>query len=436
MRPTTEGHLRSINFLVRSRLPVASTQCARKALDAFGAHPWCQSWQAQRICPASDGHSVPAVRMLASRSTEPAGTISKKVNFEIRLLWDEMHKNFIRAMQINLVIVATFPGRSDGDATTGYFDDLLARMERFFKEHRQTIVRDENKVGLRNSLPSTTGMLSPNPCVSRSDFHVCLYLLSTPKPRCQFIDWFAESSNYRRIRCFLILPPGGIECGLNANNAVDIRSTHLLAVYTRVDPRLSPLGVFVKQWAQRMDIHGGNCGELRTYALLLMVIQYLQCGCSPPVLPNLQARFPLQDILHGWRPVKKLDVEIRLLWDEMHSAQRSTVGDLFVDFITYYASFEFDQWVISVRRGRFHPTREATSKIIVEGFAKPIHSVSGELMLCLESVVMQRQREFDCRRPVEQLDVNLQLPWKQLLSANRSTVGELFAGFVKYYANF
>ncbi|KAL5961159.1 hypothetical protein TSMEX_011112 [Taenia solium] len=32
--------------------------------------------------------------------------------------------------------------------------------------------------------------------------------------------------------------------------------------------------------------------------------------------------------------------------------------------------------------------------------------------------------------------MNLQLPWNQLRSANRSSVGELFAGFVKYYANF
>lgn len=60
-----------------------------------------------------------------------------------------------------------------------------------------------------------------------------------------------------------------------------------------VDPRLPPLGVFVKQWAQQMDIHGGKSRRLSTYALLLMVIQYLQCGCSPRVLPNLQARFPV-----------------------------------------------------------------------------------------------------------------------------------------------
>ncbi|KAL5965520.1 Poly A RNA polymerase GLD2-B [Taenia solium] len=85
----------------------------------------------------------------------------------------------------------------------------------------------------------------------------------------------------------------GVECELHVNNVVGIRNTHLLAMYARVDHRLPTLGVFVRHWAQKMGIHGGSLGKLSTYALLLMVIQCLQCGCSPPVLPNLQARFPV-----------------------------------------------------------------------------------------------------------------------------------------------
>ncbi|KAL5961160.1 hypothetical protein TSMEX_011113 [Taenia solium] len=119
--------------------------------------------------------------------------------------------------------------RPDGDVTADYFDYLLVRMERFSKEHCQTIVTDENKVGLRNSLLSTTRLLSPS----------------------TWLVIVGSSVNGFRLE--------------------------------KIDPRLSPLGVFVKRWAQRMDIHGGNCGKLSTYALLLMVIQYLQCGCSPPL---------------------------------------------------------------------------------------------------------------------------------------------------------
>ncbi|VDM27156.1 unnamed protein product, partial [Hydatigera taeniaeformis] len=85
----------------------------------------------------------------------------------------------------------------------------------------------------------------------------------------------------------------GIKCDLNVNNVEGLYNTHLLAMYARVDSRLTPLGMFVKHWAQNMDIHGADRGRLSTYALLLMLIHFLQCGCSPPVLPNLQARFPV-----------------------------------------------------------------------------------------------------------------------------------------------
>ncbi|KAL5961461.1 hypothetical protein TSMEX_010806 [Taenia solium] len=60
-----------------------------------------------------------------------------------------------------------------------------------------------------------------------------------------------------------------------------------------VDPRLPPLGLFVKDWVQKMDIYGASRNRLSAFTLLLMVIQYLQRGCSSPVLPNLQALFPV-----------------------------------------------------------------------------------------------------------------------------------------------
>ncbi|VDK26154.1 unnamed protein product [Taenia asiatica] len=116
-----------------------------------------------------------------------------------------------------------------------------------------------------------------------------------------------------------------------------------------VDPRLPTLGVFVKHWAQKMNIHGGSLGKLSTFALLLMVIQYLQCGCSPPVLPNLQARFP--EIFDCNRPVEEVDMNLQLPWGQLRSANRSTVGELFAGFFAYYANFSFARQAISIRNG-------------------------------------------------------------------------------------
>lgn len=60
-----------------------------------------------------------------------------------------------------------------------------------------------------------------------------------------------------------------------------------------VDSWLPPLGFCVKDWAQKMHIHGASRGCFSAFFLFLMVIQYLQRGCAPPVLPNLQVHFPV-----------------------------------------------------------------------------------------------------------------------------------------------
>uniref|UniRef100_A0A0R3WEG5 PAP-associated domain-containing protein n=1 Tax=Taenia asiatica TaxID=60517 RepID=A0A0R3WEG5_TAEAS len=142
----------------------------------------------------------------------------------------------------------------------------------------------------------------------------------------------------------------GIKCDLGVNGLSAIYNTHILAMYARVDPRLPPLGLFVKDWAQKMDIYGASRFRLSTFTLLLMVIQYLQRGCSPPVLPNLQALFP--KLFDSGRPVEEVDMDLQLPWDQMRSTNRSTLGELFAGFITYYAKFDFDRWAISVRLGQ------------------------------------------------------------------------------------
>eukprot|EP00108_Taenia_solium_P011407 TsM_000529400 transcript=TsM_000529400 gene=TsM_000529400 len=40
------------------------------------------------------------------------------------------------------------------------------------------------------------------------------------------------------------------------------------------------------------------------------------------------------------------------------------------------------------------------------------------------------------RRPVKEVYGKLDLPWRKVRSANKSTLGELFAGFIAYYADF
>uniref|UniRef100_A0A158R730 PAP-associated domain-containing protein n=1 Tax=Taenia asiatica TaxID=60517 RepID=A0A158R730_TAEAS len=125
---------------------------------------------------------------------------------------------------------------------------------------------------------------------------------------------------------------------------------YLFPLLKRIDPRFLPLGLVVKDWAQVMNIYGASRGRLSTFTLLLIAIQYLQCGCTPPVLPNLQAHFP--KLFQSRRPVEEVDIELRLLWGRIHSTNKSTLGELFAGFIAHYLDCDFDRWAISARLGQ------------------------------------------------------------------------------------
>lgn len=87
-------------------------------------------------------------------------------------------------------------------------------------------------------------------------------------------------------------PESNIEVDLNYNNCVGVRNSHLQHCYSLLDWRLRPLAVMVKLWAQYHDINNAKDLTISSYSLILMVIHFLQCGVSPPILPCLHTKYP------------------------------------------------------------------------------------------------------------------------------------------------
>ncbi|KAL5961158.1 Poly A RNA polymerase GLD2 [Taenia solium] len=271
--------------------------------------------------------------------------------------------------------------------TRNYLSDLSAQIEQFFQRSCQASETLEKKMEISNNLQSVISRNFPNSKLfivgssisgfgfDRGDLDLCLVVmeeaLESREYACTVLSEVRPLLlDYGSVKNCRLIPArvpilkfrdrqSGIACDMGVNNVSGIYNTHLLAMYARVDSRLPPLGVFVKHWALRMRIHGADRGRLNTCALLLMVIQYLQCGCSPPVLPNLQSLYPLT--FDGECPVDELDMDLQLPWDGLCSVNRSTLGELFTGFIAYYADFEFDQWAISVRCGQPFPIDEVPS---------------------------------------------------------------------------
>jgi len=59
-----------------------------------------------------------------------------------------------------------------------------------------------------------------------------------------------------------------------------------VAALSQLDPRVPPLGRFVKHWATRRRINNRSEGTLSTYTLILQLFYFLQTR-SPPVLPRV-----------------------------------------------------------------------------------------------------------------------------------------------------
>lgn len=143
----------------------------------------------------------------------------------------------------------------------------------------------------------------------------------------------------------------GCHCDLSVNNEMAVRNTHLLRAYSKMDDRVRPLVMAVKKWASARKINDATQGTLSSYAIVLMCIHYLQCGCKPPVLISLQKYYPEyfctdSDVnqLHFFEPWKMIPCNT--------SENKLSVGELFVGFFQYFANvFVWDNQVISVREG-------------------------------------------------------------------------------------
>ena len=142
---------------------------------------------------------------------------------------------------------------------------------------------------------------------------------------------------------------GRLEVDLSVNNPTAARNTHLLHCYSQLDFRVRPLVLAVKWWAKENGINEARFQTLSSYTLSLMVIHFLQCEVSPPVLPCLQKSHP--QIFNSNSDIYNLPYDV----PEYFSENKDSVGQLFVKFFQYFTDgsrFDTREDVASVRTGQ------------------------------------------------------------------------------------
>jgi DNA polymerase sigma len=146
----------------------------------------------------------------------------------------------------------------------------------------------------------------------------------------------------------------GISCDICINNLLAPHNTKFLADYAKIDPRVQQLGYIVKYWAKKRQINEPYQGTLSSYAYILMVIHFLQQR-NPPILPCLQQ-------LHPEEPREILNIAGFDCWyynkierlKDFGKSNRENIGELLHAFFRLYAcEFDWDNWVVSVRTGKY-----------------------------------------------------------------------------------
>lgn len=141
---------------------------------------------------------------------------------------------------------------------------------------------------------------------------------------------------------------GGLEVDLSVNNPTSIRNTHLLYCYSQADYRVRPLVLAVKMWAKDHKINEARFQTLSSYTITLMVLHYLQCGVTPPVIPCLHRLNP--QIFNSNSDFFNLPYTA----SPFNSSNTMSLGELLVGFFRYYTdtgSFNPNMDVGSIRCG-------------------------------------------------------------------------------------
>ena len=159
----------------------------------------------------------------------------------------------------------------------------------------------------------------------------------------------------------------GIQCDINFFNPLGLHNTQMLRCYSKCDPRVRPIVLFMKSWAKQRKINSSYSGTLSSYGYVLMVLHYLTNVAQPPVLPNLQMPWRPHPnctppgytrtevdgwVIDFWRNEDEIEAALR---NGQMSSNSESIGSLLAGLFQYYSSmgngpqFRWTQQVLSLR---------------------------------------------------------------------------------------
>nr|CDJ85135.1 PAP 25A-associated domain containing protein [Haemonchus contortus] len=165
----------------------------------------------------------------------------------------------------------------------------------------------------------------------------------------------------------------GLETDLSCSTEMfvsGIQNSYLIRGFALWDKRFAPLCMLVKDWASRNDVKNPKHGGFNSYAMVLLVVHFLQCAVFPPVLPNLQELFPRKYARNcdgEIRFPREIDFGDRSFPDDCPEMEKCgmSLAELFIRFLDYYSRFDFGHHYICMRDAavRWRDGRDGSQKV-------------------------------------------------------------------------
>ena len=160
-----------------------------------------------------------------------------------------------------------------------------------------------------------------------------------------------------------------IDIDITIHNLLPILNSKLIKIYSEYDQRFHIMGIYLKYWSKLNKVHGASCQYLSSYALLIMLIHFLQNIVKPRILPNLQ-KIPINDDfnnpeykneeykyyhgkklmttnIHFENNIEKIDKYMNYI--NNGEKNKESVGNLLLKFFEYYTYFYDRKQIISIK---------------------------------------------------------------------------------------
>ena len=156
-----------------------------------------------------------------------------------------------------------------------------------------------------------------------------------------------------------------IDLDITVQNLLPILNTKLIRQYSLLDQRFHIIGIFLKFWVKKNKIHGALDKFLSSYALLILIIHYLQNITEQKILPilqqidNVQKEYiyiyediELKTNLYFEEDIDKINNYMNIINNQKEN--NNLVVELLIGFFEFYA-YEYNHYLISISRSDKKP---------------------------------------------------------------------------------